>query len=222
MSGEINTTSHRQDLGGHESQKNKGEENVCQIMWPSLYVPSLMQGPLHERVRAINNIVIGADAAFDFDMLIAKGPNTNTITPWHQDESYWPDMPDKRVTTCWVALDDSTLENGCMWFVPGSHKLPLREHHPAGKGAHVLECVCSEDEGAPQPLKRGSCTFHSGRTLHYSRGNSTDGYRRAYITNYRPEAMIRWERERNFSHGKEGVDETKREDVVIVRRHNAK
>jgi ectoine hydroxylase-related dioxygenase (phytanoyl-CoA dioxygenase family) len=43
-----------------------------------------------------------------------------------------------------VALDDSTLENGCLWFVPGSHKLPLREHHPAGSGSHVLECVCSE------------------------------------------------------------------------------
>lgn len=43
-----------------------------------------------------------------------------------------------------VALDDATIENGCMWFVPGSNKLPLREHHPAGKGSHVLECPASE------------------------------------------------------------------------------
>ncbi|XP_032221436.2 phytanoyl-CoA dioxygenase domain-containing protein 1 homolog isoform X2 [Nematostella vectensis] len=217
LNGEIDTRRHRQDLGCNEPQKTQ-VENICQIMWPHLYVPSLMEGPLSERVQAINKIIIGPDAAFDFNMLISKAPKTETATPWHQDESYWPDMPDKRASTCWVALDQSTVDNGCMWFVPGSHKLPLRKHWPACKGAHVLQCECTEDEGKPEPLPPGSCTLHSGHTLHYSRGNSTNGYRRAFIINYRPEAMVEWERERNFAHGKEGLDETKRDDVVIIRR----
>ncbi|XP_031565926.1 phytanoyl-CoA dioxygenase domain-containing protein 1 homolog [Actinia tenebrosa] len=220
LSGEINTDPHRQDLGWYNPQKNKNQENICQIMWPSLYIPTLMEGPLHERVSAINKIIVGPDAVFDFDMLIAKGPNTDTSTPWHQDESYWPDMPDKRTATCWVALDNATVDNGCMWFVPGSHKKPLREHRSAAKGAHILQCDCTEEEGVPQPLPPGSCSFHTGRTLHYTRGNTTDNLRRAYITNYRPAAMVEWEREHNFSHGKPGVDTTKRSDnVTIVRRH---
>ena len=112
--------------------------------------------------------------AFDFDMLIYKDPNTNTPTPWHQDAAYWPSgMSDKRATTCWVALDESTLKNGCMWFVPGSHKEnELRPHRTASDKSHVL-CTdfCCEEEGKPEPLPAGSCTFHHGRTLHYSRGN---------------------------------------------------
>ncbi|EDO48247.1 predicted protein [Nematostella vectensis] len=114
LNGEIDTRRHRQDLGCNEPQKTQ-VENICQIMWPHLYVPSLMEGPLSERVQAINKIIIGPDAAFDFNMLISK-----------------------------VALDQSTVDNGCMWFVPGSHKLPLRKHWPASKGAHVLQCECTE------------------------------------------------------------------------------
>ena len=65
-------------------------------------------------------------------------------TPWHQDESYWLNMPDKRAVSFWVALQDVNVDNGCMWFVPGSHKLPLREHWKAKEGHHINQCVCSE------------------------------------------------------------------------------
>ncbi len=70
--------------------------------------------------------------AFDFDMLIHKAPHTNTAVPWHQDQAYWPNAPDKRAVSCWVrmcvprvctevmclqvALDNATVDNGCMWF----------------------------------------------------------------------------------------------------------
>jgi len=62
----------------------------------------------------------------------------------HQDEGYWLDMPDKRAVSVWVALDDATKENGCMCFIPGSHKTGLLTHRPAKGGHHVLCCDGNE------------------------------------------------------------------------------
>ena len=57
-------------------------------------------------------------------------------------------------------------------------------------------------DGIPQPLKAGGCTIHTGRTLHYAGANLTDAPRRAYIVNFRPVEMIRFEREHDYDHGK--------------------
>ena len=58
-----------------------------------------------------------------------------------------------------------------------------------------------QDEGEAQPIAGGSCTGHHGRTLHYTRGNSSDQPRIAYIVNFRPKAMIEYERKNNYDHG---------------------
>ena len=199
---------HRNDLGSHSTsetqQHNDKVENICQIMWPSIYKEILLQGPAFKRISKLVQRLLGDDLAFDFDMLINKFPNTGTSTPWHQDESYWPDMPDKRAVSCWIALDDATVDNGCMWFVKGSHLEPtLRPHQRVKEGHHARYTEsCSESEGEPRPLTSGSCTLHHGRTLHYTRGNTTNTQRRAYILNFRPASMVEWERERGFDHGK--------------------
>ncbi|CAH1255550.1 PHYHD1 [Branchiostoma lanceolatum] len=189
-----------------DERKRPNVENICQIMWPSTYVQNLDRGPIHARAEAIARLLLGEDMAFDFDMLIYKAPQTNTCTPWHQDEAYWLDMPDKRAVSCWVALDDAAVDNGCMWFVAGSHQQQIRPHRPVKEGVHVLMTDhCSEEEGKPMAIPAGSCTLHHGRTLHYTRGNTTDRERRAYIVNYRPADMVRWEREHKFDHGKKGI-----------------
>jgi len=109
-------------------------------------------------------------------------------------------MPDTRAASCWIALDETIVDNGCMWYVPGSHKLPIRAHVPAGKGGGALQCMADESEGVPVELHPGGCVFHHGGTLHYSRGNSTDLRRRAFIANFRPKAMIEYEREQGYDH----------------------
>jgi ectoine hydroxylase-related dioxygenase (phytanoyl-CoA dioxygenase family) len=221
VSREIDAGAHRHDLGSNEPQKLPSDENVCQIMWPSDYV-RIGHGPLHQRSKAISKFILGDDIEFDFDMLIYKAPHTNTDVPWHQDEGYWPDMPDKRAISCWVALDNATVENGCMWFVPGSHKLPLHKHDSAAPGSHVLVAKeVNSSLGVAAPLKPGGCTFHSGKTLHFTRGNSTDTKRRAYIVNHRPASMVEWERTNGFSHGREslsGIDHGKVK--AISEKHN--
>ncbi len=192
----IDTGHHRSDLSG---SGGAGKEKITQIMRPSLLLPSLAESVLHRRALAFARQLLGEDMVVDFDMLIDKAPHTDAPTPWHQDEAYWIDMPDKRAVSCWVALDEATVDNGCMWFVPGSHHLPLRPHRQTGKGG-ALACDAVEAEAVAVPLRPGSCTFHHGRTVHYSRGNATDNHRRAFIINFRPAGMVAYERERGFDH----------------------
>jgi ectoine hydroxylase-related dioxygenase (phytanoyl-CoA dioxygenase family) len=201
LDGTIDTGRNRGDLGEGLGNAGKGEA-ITQIMWPSDFMPDLLSMTYHQRAHTISRDLLGEDMAFDFDMLISKAPGTNTPTPWHQDAAYWINMPDKRAVSCWMALDFATKGNGCMWYVPGSHQLPLRQHRFAGKEGGALTCDCSENEGIPIEIKPGSCIFHHGHTLHYSRGNSTDGNRRAYIVNFRPEPMIALERKQGHDHGR--------------------
>eukprot|EP00756_Hemistasia_phaeocysticola_P048054 Hpha_TRINITY_DN22497_c0_g1::TRINITY_DN22497_c0_g1_i1::g.95157::m.95157 len=207
-SGEIDATSHRHDLGGHKEAQISGKENVGQIMWPSDLVKHSRDGPLHERAFAISRHLHGHDMGFDFDMLIFKDAKTDTETPWHQDEAYWPaGMTDKRAITVWAALDEATIDNGAMWMIAGSHLGELRRHRTASEGSHILmtDDASEAERGATcVPLPAGSAVLWHGRTCHYSRGNVTPFPRRTFITNFRPHAMVRWERENGFDHLRKG------------------
>lgn len=206
LSGSIDTGANRSDLGAGIGNST-AKENITQIMWPSDFVPQLTAMPYHTQALAISRELIGADAEMDFDMLINKAPHTNTPTPWHQDEAYWPNLPDKRAASCWLALDEATVDKGCMWFVPGSNRQALRPHRFAGPKGGALMCDAQEEEGIAIELAPGSCTFHTGRTLHYSRGNSTGEQRRAFIINFRPRLMIEYERALGFDHGRQNASD---------------
>lgn len=195
LSGKISTDGHRSDLSGSQEKK----ELIVQIMRPSILHPPLRDSVLHQKTRKLAQELLGSDMELDFDMMIDKSPFTNKETPFHQDESYWIDMDDKRAVSCWVALDDVSKENGCMWYVPKSHKYEMRPHVQTGNGG-ALKCEATEHEAKAVEMKAGSCTFHHGRTIHYARGNSTAKRRRAFILNFRPKAMIAFEREQGFDH----------------------
>ena len=203
LDGTINTGKNRSDLGAGLGN-DETLEKITQIMWPSDFVIELLDMCYHQRALMMARELEGADMEMDFDMLINKAPRTNTITPWHQDAAYWINMPDKRAISCWLALDETTLDNGCMWYIPGSQLLPLRIHRNAKEEGGALMCDATEAEGVGIPLQPGSCIFHHGATLHYSRGNQTDSDRRALIVNFRPAAMIALERAQGFDHGRSG------------------
>ena len=202
LDGTIDCGQKRSDLGAGVSSNNEsGAENITQIMWPSALVPVFREAVYHQRALQIVRGLLGDDVELDFDMLIDKAPRSNTATPWHQDCAYWIDLPDKRAASIWLALDEATIDNGCMWYVPGSHRQPVRPHRPAGTGGGALVCEADESEGIAVPLRPGSAVIHAGATLHYARGNSTDGHRRAFILNFRPAEMIALEREQGMDHG---------------------
>ena len=196
-----NAARYRADLAGQPDDSPKAAgERITQIMVPGRLLPALLEKSLHRRSLAWARQLLGDDMELDFDMLIDKAPFTYAPTPWHQDCAYWISMPDTRAVSCWVALDEATRDNGCMWYVPGSHLAPVRPHRPSSRGGGALMCDASEEEGVAVEISPGSCIFHHGATLHYSRGNSTDRRRRAFITNFRPGTMIRYERDHGFDH----------------------
>ncbi len=89
----------------------------------------------------------------------------------------------------WIPLQEATIENGCMWFVPGSHRQDILPHHPIGHDPRVIGLEVDEPEkfmaqGVACPLPPGGATIHHCRTIHYTGPNLSDGPRRAYILGY--------------------------------------
>jgi ectoine hydroxylase-related dioxygenase (phytanoyl-CoA dioxygenase family) len=197
IEGKIDVGANRRDLKGEDQQSEK--ESITQIMVPSRFLPGLKDSVYYKKISLIALQLLGDDLEIDFDMLINKPPFSNAITPRHQDCAYWIDMPDKRAISAWMPLDEATLENGCMWYVPASHLKPMRKHASTVKNG-ALVCDGNEDEAVYVELQPGSVVLHHGGTAHYSRGNNTSSQRRAMIVNLRPKSMINFERERGFDH----------------------
>lgn len=86
--------------------------------------------------------------AVDYDQILAKRPESpDAVFKWHQDMAYWPPTKaETKTATCWLAVDDSTVENGCMRFVTGSHLEPnLRKHAPGGCGSWKMSKFINYD-----------------------------------------------------------------------------
>jgi ectoine hydroxylase-related dioxygenase (phytanoyl-CoA dioxygenase family) len=90
--------------------------------------------------------------------------------------------------TCWIALDDATKENGCLHYVPGSHRWDLLPKPALAGDMNAIQTVLSAEQKAQfKPvaieLKKGMATFHHPLMLHGSFENNTDGPRRAAVIN---------------------------------------
>ena len=107
-------------------------------------------------------------------------------TPWHQDLVYWP-MNEPGALSAWIPVDDVDENNGCMKFVPGSHKLGKLTGIDLVNPQDIFEFTegtdVSEKRAVIVPLKKGSCTFHHGLTFHYAHANKTDKPRRVFSCN---------------------------------------
>ena len=100
----------------------------------------------------------------DYDQLLAKQPHKDdAVFAWHQDMAYWPDTPDRRTATFWLAVDDSTLENGCMRFVPATNHEAVAAAARAGvrRAGHV---TCARHR--PARRRRGGREADRARRLH--------------------------------------------------------
>jgi hypothetical protein len=193
------------DMAG-DYGRDPSDYSIVNVMLPRTYYPQ-WQGNVYERRTAdIAQQLCGDGMTIDYDQLLAKQPHkTDAIFAWHQDMAYWPTTEDRRTATFWLAVDNSTIDNGCMRFVSATaHEDQLRPHAPVygGRGeSHALGTTLQPgDEVTIKPISRGDCTVHNERVMHGSGGNDTDGYRRAYILAYRSEATVKTERALGFTH----------------------
>jgi ectoine hydroxylase-related dioxygenase (phytanoyl-CoA dioxygenase family) len=125
------------------------------------------------------------------DQALFKRPWANP-TAWHLDTPFWS-FSDRKALSIWVALDDATLENGCLYFIPGSFKQTTYENKGIGKNMDsIFEVYPQFAKTSPYVanMKAGSCSFHNGLTIHGAGANMTPGFRRAMTCAYMPDGNV--------------------------------
>ena len=132
--------------------------------------------------------LLGGAVRFWHDQLFVKPPHHGGVVAWHQDYSYWTRTQPMAHLSCWIGLDDSTRENGCVHYVPGSHRWNLLPITGLANDMHAIRSVLSEEENEQfQPvaieLKAGECSFHHPLMVHGSFENRSDRPRRGAVIN---------------------------------------
>ena len=104
----------------------------------------------------------------EFNGLIAK-------VDWHQDNGViLPEADESTILTVWLPLNDSTIENGCLQVIPGSHRAGLEPHCPSDKGTGIPTRLIPTERAVPLPMRAGSALLMTQRTVHSSLDNTTD------------------------------------------------
>ena len=174
------------DLTSHDDDSEAQAPSLPQILNPAKYAPELANTHLRANASAIARQLFGPSTAFRFDHAIRKPARTGAATPWHQDEAYADPALDYHEVSIWIPLQEATVENGCMWFVPRSHTLDVVPHHPIGNDPRIVGLEVDNPDAVATgsvacPLPPGGATLHHCRTLHYTGPNISAGPRRAYI-----------------------------------------
>ncbi|WBS01966.1 phytanoyl-CoA dioxygenase family protein [Pseudoduganella sp. SL102] len=136
------------------------------------------------RLQQVAHDVGLADPQVWQSMYIFKQPGIGGEVRWHQDATYFETDPIS-VTTFWFALEDATLDNGCLWAEPGGHRTPLRERFVrTGDDIRVekLDATPWPDDSTAVPLecKAGALVLFHGLLPHYSAPNRSPVSRHAY------------------------------------------
>jgi ectoine hydroxylase-related dioxygenase (phytanoyl-CoA dioxygenase family) len=141
----------------------------------------------HEVFADLCHDLIGPSARLYWDQAVYKLPHNDEPVPWHQDNGYTYVEP-QAYLTCWVPLVDATLENGCVWVMPGVHRSGTLRHWDTELG---WRCLPEDAPGAvPVEAPAGSVVVFSSLTPHRTGPNHTDGVRSAYILQYAPDGAV--------------------------------
>jgi hypothetical protein len=147
--------------------------------------PRLRGTRVYHRARSLATRLLGAPVFCTFDHAIYKAGGKAAATPMHQDQAYTGNPRAPTAVHIWIPLQDATAENGCMWFVPGSHRLGLVPHHRVeGTTATLVASAADEQTALCCPVAKGGCTVHTPHTLHLAGPNNTGTARKAWIVHF--------------------------------------
>jgi phytanoyl-CoA hydroxylase len=136
--------------------------------------------------------LLGADLDCFLSQFIFKAPRAYG-QPWHQDSYYFPFTPETQVGV-WLAVSEATLDNGCLWVVPGSHTQPVHEHVPddrPGSNYGYVQIVDHDMSTAiPVLMDPGDLLVFSSKLMHSSTDNDSAGIRAAMVYHYSPAGTI--------------------------------
>lgn len=179
---------------------NRHLELLCQKQsnLTNLYAAPLKDDPVwakivaEERLLNIAEIFIGSDIALFGANYVVKWAGDKKPALWHQDAPNWKLEPLEAVTL-WIAIDDSTAENGCLKIIPGSHKSGLHELQPAVQTPNIFGWQTDakhveEEKAVDIVLKAGDVSVHHPKVIHGSGVNNSNTRRAGMSIRYIPAA----------------------------------
>jgi ectoine hydroxylase-related dioxygenase (phytanoyl-CoA dioxygenase family) len=188
--------------GAREIPDNATDEEILQsilcIHFPNKISPLINNLLAHRSFTDVLTRIIGPNVKCMQSMLFIKASG-KPGQAWHQDEAYIPTR-DRSLTGGWIAMDDATVRNGCLWVIPGSHKhgiLYPQEWH----GDQRFDCAeearfsqYTNDDAVPVEVKMGSVVYFNGYLLHRSLPNKASrGFRRSLVNHYMSaESLLPW------------------------------
>jgi phytanoyl-CoA hydroxylase len=172
--------------------------DILAIHMPHKISPLMRATMAHPKLVPILTALVSPNLKAMQTMLFVKKPG-KPGQAWHQDEHFIPTR-DRSLCGAWIALDDATIENGCMWMHPGSQAsgvlYPMRAHGDDrfDSAEEVHGHGYEREGGVPVELKAGGVAFFNGHVLHRSLDNrARSGFRRALVTHYMSaESLLPW------------------------------
>ena len=162
--------------------------------------------------RDLAHDLVGPDVRMYWDQAVYKKPGTEAPFPWHQDNGYAFVEP-QAYLTCWIALTDATLDNGCPLVVPGLHRSGTLHHELTDLGFICLDDV---DEPVPVEVPAGSIVVFSTLTPHCTGANRTDETRKSYIVQFAHDGAEVVRRDGHGGETREACTDPARQFPVLV------
>jgi ectoine hydroxylase-related dioxygenase (phytanoyl-CoA dioxygenase family) len=185
------------DVHPDESDDDIIRRVLC-IHHPHKVSPKLLGLMSHPAIVDVLTAVVSPNVKCMQSMLFIKSAG-KPGQAWHQDEDFIPTR-DRSLIGAWIALDDATVDNGCLWVIPGSHKhgilweLEEQDNPDFDCSDEAVGFPYKDEDAVPVELRAGSAVFFNGYLLHRSLPNvATSGYRRALVNHYMSaESLLPW------------------------------
>lgn len=189
------------------------------IHFPHKASPIMRNALAHASMVKTLTGVIGPNVKCMQSMLFIKSAG-KPGQAWHQDEYFIPTR-DRSLCGGWMALDDATVDNGCLWVIPGSHKhgvlWPMYPHNKKEYdcAGEAFDFPYTDDDAIPVEVPAGAVVFFNGYLLHKSLPNRKSvGFRRSLVNHYMSaESLLPWFAPKEIT---ESVGKADKRDIVMV------
>ncbi len=158
-----------------------------------------------QMLSVITKLLHGRTPEMFQDMALLKPPLIGREKPWHQDHAYFDYPLDTPVVGVWIALDEATVDNGCMQILPGRHTGPII--HFKRRDWQICDREIMGTQSVAVPLKPGGLLFFDGKLPHGTPHNTSPKRRRALQFHYAPDDIHKAPPDERLVHfGSEGKD----------------
>jgi phytanoyl-CoA hydroxylase len=189
----------------HTLSATERQDAVRKLMWFVKFDPRLNAMAYHPKLIGFLTKLLGSEPTMFQDMGLMKPPRIGREKPWHQDKAYFNIDPREKVVGCWVALDEATVENGCMHLLP---EIPLKPIvHFKRRDWQICDTEILGKQCVAAPLKPGGVLFFDGLLVHGTPHNNSIHRRRAVQFHYHGNKYPRTSNEERLAlFGSEGKD----------------